>query len=61
MAKGKETPCGCMKEKDETPEYEAKSHSRKFLKKAAALAERKLGGRRREKKRGGKSYARKRV
>lgn len=36
-----------MREEDETPEYEARSHSSEFLKKAARLASKK-----RDKKRG---------
>lgn len=48
-------------ESKETPEYEAKSHSPKFLKKAARLSERKIGkGKKREKK-GRKSVRRKRA
>lgn len=35
--------CGCIPESKETPEYEAKSHPKGFLKKAARLAEHKLG------------------
>jgi len=34
-----------MLEKDETPEYEAKSHPISFLRKAARLAEKKSGKR----------------
>ena len=48
-------------ESKETPEMESKHHSKKFLKKAAALSERKLGkGKKREKK-GKKHHARKRA
>ncbi len=44
-------------ESKETPEMEAKYHSKKFLHKAAALSERKLGkGKKREKK--GKKHER---
>lgn len=34
-----------MREQNETPAYEARSHSARFLKKAARLAERKKGKR----------------
>ena len=48
-------------ESKETPEMEAKSHSKGFLKKAAKLSERKIGkGKMREKK-GRKSVRRKRA
>jgi hypothetical protein len=46
--------CG-MREEDETPAYEAKSHSTAFLRKAVRASEKKLGrstGRRRSGKRG---------
>ena len=33
----------CIREKNETPQYEAKSHSVSFLKKAARLASQKRG------------------
>ena len=43
--------CG-MKESDETPGYEAKSHSTAFLRKAVKASEAKKSGRRAAKKRG---------
>ena len=42
-----------MREKDETPEYEARSHSAKFLKKAARMA-----GKRGKKRKGGRKSKR---
>ncbi len=44
-------------ESKETPEYEAKSHSKKFLKKAVALSERKMGGKKSSKKKHTKKAA----
>ena len=46
----KASNCG-MAEKDESPDYEAKSHSAAFLRKATRLAEKKPG-KRAAKKRG---------
>ncbi len=51
----------CIPESQETPEYEAKSHSKKFLKRAAKLADRKLGSRKYySAKKASKKYAKKR-
>lgn len=41
-----------VEEKDETPEYEAKSHSPKFLKKAEKLSRKKKEGKKMGRKKG---------
>ena len=50
----------CMPESKETPDMESKSHKPSFLKKAAKLSARKLGGKhKKEEKKGHKKEARK--
>ncbi len=52
----------CMPESDETPTSESKSHKPSFLKKAAKLSERKMGGKgKMAEKKGKKEAARKKA